>query len=74
MKVTIKSTLVEKKKYPYLGISNTNNNLIVLFSDTCKGTVLNSGSSPHSIGTVSTLWAEKECFIPFNDPITLQND
>lgn len=60
------------KKYPYLGIF-LYEQLIVLFSEPGKGTVVASGKSAYPIGTYKTSWTEDNAD-EFVGEVTLSNN
>ena len=60
--------------YPCLkvGISNFSQPFVVLFTDSCVGTVVHDPHNVHGLGDYSTHWAE-EGFSLFDGQITMEN-
>jgi hypothetical protein len=69
----IKSTLAspEPSSFPYI-MQSTINELIVLFWDRGRGTVMSTGNSHYEIGYYSDGW-EFSQFVPYAGTITLRN-
>jgi hypothetical protein len=73
MKAEVEIEEVKKdKKYPYIGISD-NNNQIVLFTSYQTGITLHNGNSDNKIGDFYDCWHEDR-FKEFKGSITLSND
>lgn len=71
MKIIINKNKKEQENFPCLKIAN--NELLVLFTCSDTGTVINPGKSIHSIGYTSTGWDSSQ-FSLFNDEVILKND
>lgn len=65
----IKQEEIKERSYPYIGI-DPHNDLVILFSEPGKGTVLHQGITSYKIGAYSSIWAEKQ-FVP-QDKITIE--
>ena len=73
MKVVVNDgQLSEEIKYPCLMKENTCD-LVVLFTSSCKGTVICTSSDWLYVGEYCNEW-NMDCFNPFKGKITLSND
>lgn len=73
---SIMNDVVEKAKYPYIGIARNKDDpsilTVVLFSGPKKGTVISSTSLGNTIGYHEANWTESH-FKPYEGEIILSN-
>jgi hypothetical protein len=70
-KIIIEEQPQQKQQYPYLGKSREG--LIVLFTSTLHGVVLEDPKDNHEVGYQSTSWSEKD-FERIKGQVILEND
>jgi hypothetical protein len=71
MKTKVIEITVVERNYPYLGISKTNNAIVLFTSESC-GTVLSVSNTSCSYGWYSVAWNE-DCFDLFKGKVELSN-
>jgi hypothetical protein len=71
--MTVNSELIIEIKEPpeYPCIGKYPDNMLVLFTDKCTGTVIHQGHSGHKIGTYADYWINT--WHKFNGKVTLTN-
>ena len=75
MKSIIKNGEGTTNNYPCLKeATNRRGEIVVLFSEPEKGTIIWSDRQNQPVGEFSEDWAEKDCFLPFNGTIELSNN
>lgn len=72
--MTVNSELIEIEEPPeYPCIGRYPDNMLVLFTDECTGTVIHQGYSNHKIGTHKNYWSCQK-WNKFNGKVTLTNE